>query len=329
MSMKCAVFNHLGGHLEIVEKPIPTPGPGSRLKRAAFVIGTFASITGYFVHGLMPGLGYPRIPGHEVVGRIQQMGEMVSSLYKVGMRIGVGWSGGYCGECEACHRGTFVDCDKYWVTGAKQDGGYVQYMVVRQSACCRIPEELSSVEAAPLLCAGITVYNSIRNMNNIHPGDVCAVVGIGGLGHLAIQYSKKFGYRTVALSSSANKKDLANELGAHVYIDQSSQDAVVELQKLGGAKLIIVTAPGGDVSKLVDGLAFDGTLLIVSMLPEPLKIDSTSLIVKRAQIRGWPSGTQADAEDALNFSALTNTKPLIKPGTNTKPLIKPGRLTKI
>ncbi|ORX99834.1 zinc-type alcohol dehydrogenase [Basidiobolus meristosporus CBS 931.73] len=308
--MKCAVFSKPGSDLEVVEKPIPTPGPGEVLiKVEACGICHSDCVLQY---NAMPGINYPVIPGHEVVGRIQKLGENVSSLYKEGMRIGVGWNAGYCSTCEACRRGSFIDCEKFWVTGVRQDGGYAQYMVARQSALCRIPDELSSAEAAPLLCAGITVYNSMRHMNNIHPGDVCAVVGIGGLGHLAIQYANKFGYRTVALSSSASKQDLAQELGAHVYIDQSKQDAVEELKKLGGAKLIIVTAPGGDVSKLVEGLAFDGTMLVVSMLPEPMKIDSLSLILKRAQIRGWPSGTQADSEDALNFSALTNTKPLIQ-----------------
>ncbi|KAK9763344.1 hypothetical protein K7432_010068 [Basidiobolus ranarum] len=310
MSMKCAVFNQPESDLEVVERPIPQPGPDEVLIKVE-ACGVCHSDC-ILKHSLMPGLSYPRVPGHEVVGRIQQLGENVCSLYKEGMRIGVGWSGGYCGNCEACRRGSFIDCDKHWITGVYQDGGYAQYMVARQSACCRIPEELSSAEAAPLLCAGITVYNSMRNMNNLSPGDVCAVVGIGGLGHLAIQYANKFGYRTVALSSSSNKKELASDLGAHVYIDQSSQDAVEELQKLGGAKLIVVTAPGGDVSKLVEGLAFDGTLLVVAMLPEPLKIESINLILKRAQIRGWPSGTQADAEDALKFSALTDTKPLIQ-----------------
>ncbi|KAK9768551.1 hypothetical protein K7432_000694 [Basidiobolus ranarum] len=310
MSMKCAIFNQPDSGLEIVEVPIPERGSGEILIKVEACGVCHGDCI--LEHNLMPGLNYPMIPGLEVVGRIHQLGDDVCSLYKEGMRIGVGWSGGYCGNCEACRRGSFINCDKGWITGVKQNGGYAQYMVARQSACCRIPEELSSPEAAPLLCAGITMYNSMRNMNNMHPGDVCAIVGIGGLGHLAIQYAKKFGYRTVALSSSPSKKDLATELGAHVYIDQSSQNAVEELNKLGGAKLIIITAPGGDVAKLLDGLAFDGTLLIVSMLPEPLKVNTLSLISKRSQIRGWPSGTQADSEDALNFSALTDTKPLVQ-----------------
>ncbi|KAK9762599.1 hypothetical protein K7432_011516 [Basidiobolus ranarum] len=310
MSMKCAIFNQPGSALEIVEVPIPKPGPGEVLIKVEACGVCHGDCI--LEHNLMPGINYPVIPGHEVVGRIHEVGENISSLYKEGMRIGVGWNGGYCGNCEACRRGTFIDCDKGWITGVKQNGGYAQYMIARQSACCRIPEELSAPEAAPLVCAGVTMYNSMRNMNNIHPGGVCAVVGIGGLGHLAIQYAKKFGYRTVALSSSSSKKDLATELGAHVYIDQSSQDAVEELKKLGGAKLIVVTAPGGDVAKLLDGLAFDGTLLIVSLLPEPLPVSSLSLISKRSQVRGWSCGTQADTEDTLNFSALTNTKPLVQ-----------------
>ncbi|ORX92669.1 zinc-type alcohol dehydrogenase [Basidiobolus meristosporus CBS 931.73] len=308
--MKCAVFNKPNSDLEVVEKPIPKPGPGEVLIKVE-ACGVCHSDC-VLQYNAIPGINYPTIPGHEVIGKIQKMGDNVSSLYKEGMRVGVGWSAGYCGNCEACRRGAFIDCEQHWVTGVRQDGGYAQYMVARQSALCRIPEELSSAEAAPLMCAGITVYNSMRHMNNVRPGDVCAVVGIGGLGHLAIQYANKFGYHTVALSSSATKKDLAVELGAHSYIDQSKHDAVEELNKLGGAKLIVVTAPGGDVSKLIQGLAFDGTLLVVSMLPEPLQVNSVDLIMKRAQVRGWPSGTQTDTEEALKFSSLTNTKPLVQ-----------------
>ncbi|ORY08385.1 zinc-type alcohol dehydrogenase [Basidiobolus meristosporus CBS 931.73] len=310
MSMKCAVFSKPGSDLVVVKRPIPTPGPGEVLIKVE-ACGVCHSDC-VLQHNAMPGINYPVTPGHEVVGRIQKLGENVCSLYTQGMRVGVGWSAGYCSTCEACRCGSFIDCEKHWVTGVRQGGGYAQYMVARQSALCRIPDELSSAEAAPLLCAGITVYNSMRHMDNIHPGDICAVVGIGGLGHLAIQYANKFGYRTVALSSSASKQELAKSLGAHVYIDQSKQDAVEELKKLGGAKLIVVAAPGGDVSKLVEGMAFGGTLLVVSMLPEPIQIDSLSLILKRAQVRGWPSGTHKDAEDALNFSALSNTKPLVQ-----------------
>ncbi|KAK9721082.1 hypothetical protein K7432_003722 [Basidiobolus ranarum] len=310
MSMKCAVFSKQGGEIEVTQQPIPKPGPQEVLiKVEACGVCHSDSI---LQHNAMPGLEYPRIPGHEVIGKITKLGDNVASFLKEGMRVGVGWSGGYCSTCEPCRRGDFIDCEKHWITGVYQNGGYAEYMVARQSACCRVPDELSSAEAAPLLCAGITVYNSMRHMNNIRPGDVCAVVGIGGLGHLAIQYANKFGYNTVALSSSASKKDLAQELGAHSYIDQSKEDAIEKLQKLGGAKLIVVTAPGGDVSKLVEGLAFDGTLLVVSMLPEPLKVSSVNLILKRAQIRGWPSGTQTDAEEALKFSALTDTKPMIQ-----------------
>ncbi|ORX93704.1 zinc-type alcohol dehydrogenase, partial [Basidiobolus meristosporus CBS 931.73] len=307
---KCAVFSKPGGDLEIVEKPIPTPGPGEVLIK----VEACGVCHGDCVpqHNSLPGIKYPATPGHEVVGKIHKLGENVSSMYTEGMRIGVGWNGGYCSTCEACRRGSFIDCEKHWTTGITFNGGYAQYMIAKQSALCRVPEDLCSAEAAPLLCAGVTVYNSMRNMNNLRPGDVCAVVGVGGLGHLAIQYAKKFGYRTVALSSSASKQELAFELGAHSYIDQSKHDAVQELTKLGGAKLIIVTAPGGDISKLIDGLAFDGTMLIVSMLPEPLKVDTLKLIGKRAQIRGWPCGTQTDTEEALNFSLLTNTKPLIQ-----------------
>ncbi|ORY00439.1 alcohol dehydrogenase GroES domain protein [Basidiobolus meristosporus CBS 931.73] len=246
MSMKCVTFSKPGSDLDVVEKPIPTPGPGEVLvKVEACGICHSNCVLQY---NAMPGFNYPVIPGHEVVGRIQNLGEN-----KEGIRIGVGWNAGYCSTCEACCRDSFIDREKFWVTGVRQDGGYAQYMVAKQSALCRIPDELSSAETARLLCAGITVYNSMRHMDNIYPGDVCAVVGIGGLGHLAIQYANKFGYRTVALSSSASKQGLAQKFGALVYIDQSKQDAVDQLQKLGGAKLIIVTAPGGDVSKLVEG----------------------------------------------------------------------------
>jgi alcohol dehydrogenase, propanol-preferring len=234
------------------------------------------------------------------------------SLWKKGQRVGVGWHGGHCFTCEPCRRGNFINCENAKVSGISYDGGYAEFMCAPQEAIAAIPEELSSAEAAPLLCAGITVYNALRN-SGIRPGDLVAVQGIGGLGHLAVQYAVKMGMRTVAISTSDNKKDLAKELGAHHFINTGNEDPAEALQKLGGAKLILATAPYSDaITAVVNGLGLDGKLLMVAATGEPIEVSPMQLLMGRKSVAGWPSGTAKDSEDTLQFSALTGTAPMIE-----------------
>jgi alcohol dehydrogenase/propanol-preferring alcohol dehydrogenase len=259
----------------------------------------------------MPGIEYPRVPGHEVIGIIESVGDDVSKWQK-GQRVGVGWHGGHCNQCEPCRKGDFINCQNGKVTGISFDGGYAEYMAAPETAVAGVPESLSSAEAAPLLCAGITTFNALRN-SNLQPGDLVAVQGIGGLGHLGVQYAHKFGCEVVALSRGSDKKELAEELGADHYIDTEATDAAEELQKLGGAKVILATAPNSKaISSVVDGLAIDGTLMVVGAVAEPMEISPFQLIMGRKSVKGWPSGTAKDSEDTLDFSALTDITPKIE-----------------
>lgn len=307
--MKAVQVPKAGGDFEIVEIDKPTPKENEVLiKVEACGICHSDNIvkTGGF-----PGLKYPRVPGHEVVGIVESVGEDVKN-WKKGQRVGVGWHGGHCFTCEPCRRGNFINCKYAKVCGISYDGGYAEYMCAPQEAVASIPEELSSEEAAPLLCAGITVYNAMRN-SNIRAGDVVAVQGIGGLGHLAIQYANKMGMKTVALSHSDDKKELAKDLGAHHFINSKEQNVVKELQKLGGAKLIVATAPHADaISAVIDGLGIDGELICIGVTGDAIEVSPMQLLQKRKSVSGWPSGTAIDSEDTLKFSALTNTKPMIE-----------------
>ncbi|CAM3383219.1 alcohol dehydrogenase [Aequorivita lipolytica] len=307
--MKAVQVPKAGADFKIVEMDKPTPKDNEVLIKVE-ACGICHS-DNFVKEGGFPGLEYPRVPGHEVVGIVEKAGKDVKN-WKKGQRVGVGWHGGHCFTCEPCRRGNFINCENAKVAGISYDGGYAEYMCAPQEAVANIPKELSSEEAAPLLCAGITVYNAMRN-SNIRPGDVVAVQGIGGLGHLAVQYANKMGMRTVALSHSDDKEKLAKDLGAHHYINTEKQDAVKELQKLGGAKLIVATAPHADaISAVIDGLGIDGQLICIGATGDAIEVSPMQLLQKRKSVSGWPSGTAIDSEDTLNFSALTNTKPMIE-----------------
>ncbi len=307
--MKAVQVPKAGADFKIVEIDKPTPKDNEVLIKVE-ACGICHS-DNFVKEGGFPELEYPRVPGHEVVGIVEKVGKEVKN-WKKGQRVGVGWHGGHCFTCEPCRRGNFINCENAKVAGISYDGGYAEYMCAPQEAVASIPKELSSEEAAPLLCAGITVYNAMRN-SNIRPGDVVAVQGIGGLGHLAIQYANKMGMRTVALSHSDDKKKLAKDLGAHHFINSKKEDAVKELQKLGGAKLIVATAPHADaISAVIDGLGIDGQLICIGATGDAIEVSPMQLLQQRKSVSGWPSGTAIDSEDTLKFSAMTGTKPMIE-----------------
>ncbi|GAB2770793.1 alcohol dehydrogenase [Salinimicrobium soli] len=307
--MKAAQVQEKGGDFVIVELDKPKPGKKEVLIKVE-ACGICHS-DAFVKEGAFPGIEYPRVPGHEVVGIIEEVGEDVK-MWEKGQRVGVGWHGGHCFECDPCRRGDFINCVNAQVSGISYDGGYAEYMTAPQEAIAAVPEELSSAEAAPLLCAGITVYNALRN-SGIKPGDLVAVQGIGGLGHLAIQYAVKMGMRTVAISHSDSKKDLAEKLGAQHFINTEKEDPAKALQKLGGARLILATAPvSSAITAVVDGLGIDGKLLMVAATGEPIEVSPMQLLMGRKSLSGWPSGTAKDSEDTLHFSALTGTVPMIE-----------------
>lgn len=307
--MRTAQIRRPGGDFEIVERPVPEPAAGEvRVRVEACGI---CHSDAFVKDGLWPDLQYPRVPGHEIAGRIDRLGEGVRG-WKVGDRVGIGWHGGHCFYCPPCWRGDFILCETRKITGITYDGGYAEYTVVPQESMAAIPEELEAAEAAPLLCAGITTFNSLRH-SGARPGSLVAVQGIGGLGHLAIQYARKMGFHTVALSRGKDKKDLALELGAHVYIDSEEEKAEEILQKLGGARVILATAPDScAISQLVAGLGTGGTLLVVAAASRPIEVSPLLLISGRRQVQGWPSGHAADSEDTLRFSSLTQIRPRIE-----------------
>ena len=294
-----------GAALEMVEREIPSPGRNAvRVKVEA--CGVCHSDAG-IVSGQIPGVEYPRIPGHEVVGVIDALGAGVSG-WKVGQRVGVGWNGGYDGTCDHCRRGEFFACDASATNGISFDGGYAEYMIARDSALARLPDGIGWTDAAPLLCAGLTTFNALRNAG-LRPGDLVAVHGIGGLGHLAVQYAAKMGLRTVAVARGQDKAELAKQLGAHIYIDSNATDPAKALQKLGGARLLLETVTSAKaMSAMVPGLGPNGTLVVIGVSPEPLEIEPGALINGSLSIRGWYSGVSIDAEDTLAFSALAGVR---------------------
>ena len=307
--MKAVQISKPGGSFEVVERPIPQPARGQvRIKvEACGICHSDAQVK----EGLWPGIQYPRVPGHEIAGRIDAVGPDVNN-WNPGQRVGVGWHGGHCFTCEPCRRGDFILCQFGKITGISFDGGYAEYMIAPAEAVAAIPDDLPADEAAPLLCAGITVYNSLRNAG-ARAGDLVAVQGIGGLGHLGIQYARQMGFRTVAIGRGGNKEPLARKLGAHEYVDTSAGAPAESLQKLGGARVILATGPDSkSISALVDGLAPNGKLVIVGASPEPLTITPLQLIGARRSIQGWPSGTAQDSEDTMQFSALTGVRPMIE-----------------
>jgi alcohol dehydrogenase/propanol-preferring alcohol dehydrogenase len=307
--MKAAVINSAGADFSLEERDIPSPKENEVLiKVDACGVCHSDNMT---KEGAFPGIELPRVPGHEVIVKVEGIGDSVSQ-WKKGQRVGVGWHGGHCFECEPCRRGDFISCENAKVSGISYDGGYAEYMTAPQEAVVQVPEEMNASEAAPLLCAGITVYNGIRNAG-IRAGDLVAVQGIGGLGHLALQYASKMGMQTVAISHSADKKDLAEKMGAHHFINSGEEDPAEALQKLGGAKLIVATAPKGDaMTKVVDGLGVDGKLLTIAATGEVVEISPMQMIMGRKSVVGWPCGTAVDSEDTLKFSQMTGTKPMIE-----------------
>ena len=297
------------GPLELVERDIPEPGPGQvRIKVQACGICHSDAFT---VEGIFPGIQYPRVPGHEVVGTIDAVGAGVQD-WTAGQRVGVGWHGGHCGHCDRCRRGDFISCRFAQTPGVTYDGGYADYMVAPFEALALVPDELASEEAAPLLCAGITTFNALRH-SGAGPGDLVAVLGIGGLGHLGVQFAVKMGFHTVAIARGTDKEPLARQLGAHRYIDSQAQNAAEELTKLGGARVIHATATSAKaMTAVIDGLGVDGKLLIVGATAEPMEVTPLQLISARRSIQGWPSGTAMDSQDTMAFSALTGVHPMIE-----------------
>jgi D-arabinose 1-dehydrogenase-like Zn-dependent alcohol dehydrogenase len=260
---------------------------------------------------LLPGIQFPRVPGHEVVGVLDELGAGVS-VWKIGQRVGVGWHGGQDGTCLSCRRGDFKNCRNLKIAGVSYDGGYQEYMLAPVEALVAIPESLSSAEAAPLLCAGVTTFNSLRHSGAL-PGDLVAVQGVGGLGHLGIQYAHKFGYKVAAIGRGPDNAALAQQLGADVYIDSVANNAAQELQKLGGAQVILATAPSSKaMSALIDGLAPNGKLLVVGAGLDAIEVTPVQLIFGDRSIQGWSTGTPADSEDSLRFSELTGVRAMIE-----------------
>ena len=291
------------GPFELVERDIPQPAEGMvRIKVQACGICHSDFLT---KEGIWPGIQYPRVPGHEIAGVIDALGAGVTGL-KAGQRAGVGWHGGHCGHCDSCRRGDFVTCQvAFQIPGISYDGGYADYVVVPAGAVALIPENLTASDAAPLMCAGVTTFNSLRH-SGASPGDLVAVLGIGGLGHLGVQYAARMGFRTVAIARGKDKEALAKKLGATCYIDSSAGDPAAELAKLGGAKVILATATDSKaMTATLGGLGVDGRLVVLGASSEPLQVPALLLIGGRRSVQGWPSGTSIDSEDTMNFSART------------------------
>ncbi len=303
--MRVAQIARPGGSFEIVEREIPQPGTGQvRIKVLACGICHSDSLV---KEGHWPGLQYPRVPGHEIIGVVDALGAGVSQ-WKPGQRVGVGWHGGHCGSCDACRNGDFFGCTvALQITGISFDGGYADYMVAPAIALALAPEDLSPVEAAPLMCAGVTTYNALRN-SNARPGDVVAVLGLGGLGHLGVQYAVKMGFKTVGIARGPDKGPLARKLGAHYYIDSQAQDPAAELQQLGGAKVILATVTNGDaMSAALGGLGLNGTMIVIGAA-QSMTVSPLWLLSGRRSVKGWYSGTAIDSQDALAFSVLSGVR---------------------
>jgi len=298
-----------GGAFAVVQREFPEPGPGHvRIRVQASGVCHSDAVTKF---GLFPGIAYPRVPGHEVAGVIDAVGADVP-LFKVGNRVGLGWHGGHCNYCTPCRRGDFILCQNAQISGITFDGGYADYTIAPANALALIPDDLSDVDAAPIMCAGITTFNSLRH-SGAKQGDLVAVLGIGGLGHLGVQYAAKGGYRTVAIARGADKAPLAKQLGAHVYIDSTTHDFAAELQKLGGATVILSTLTNAEsLTTAIGGLGPNGKLVILGVPDKPFEVSTIPLVMGNRSIAGWASGTGMDSEDTLNFSALAGIKPMIE-----------------
>ena len=314
--MKVAQVSKPGADFEIVERDIPVPPAGHvriRVQACGVCHSDVLTKEGW------PGIQYPRVPGHEVAGVIDELGVSVTS-WKKGQRVGVGWHGGQDGTCLSCRRGDFANCENLLISGISYDGGYAEYMIAPVSALAAMPDSLDAAEAAPLLCAGITTFNALRHSGAL-PGDTVAVQGIGGLGHLGVQFASKFGYRTVAIGRGAENAARAKKLGASDYIDSQAVNAAEALKKMGGARVILATAPSSKaMSELIDGLGPNGTLLVVGASGDPVQATPIQLIFGRREIKGWSSGIPTDSEDTLRFAELTGVRPMIE----KYPLAKAG-----
>ena len=309
MKAKYVQVAKAGAPLELVTRDVPEPAVGEvRVKIQACGVCHSDSIT---KDGLLPIIAYPRVPGHEIVGIVDSVGERVPQ-WKPGQRVGIGWYGGHCRRCEPCRRGDLVACQNALIPGLTYDGGYAEYIVVPAEALAAVPESLKSVDAAPLLCAGITTFNSLRN-TGAKPPDTVAVLGMGGLGHLGIQYAAKMGFNTVAIARGAEKEKFAHDLGARHYIDSTGTDVAAALQKLGGARVILSTVTDADaMSAAVGGLGYKGEFVALGVPAKPMQLSLLGLILQRQSVRGWPSGTSIDSEDTLRFSEMAGVVPMIE-----------------
>jgi D-arabinose 1-dehydrogenase-like Zn-dependent alcohol dehydrogenase len=307
--MKAVQVASPGADFELVEREIPS-APAGHVRIRVLACGICHSDV-LTKEGQWPGIKYPRVPGHEVAGVIDELGAGVAT-WKKGQRVGVGWHGGHDGTCLSCRRGDFANCDNELISGLSYDGGYAEYMIAPVAALAAMPESLDAAEAAPLLCAGITTFNALRH-SGAFPGDLVAIQGIGGLGHLGVQFANKFGYRTVAIGRGAENAGLAKKLGAAEYIDSKAANAAQALKKMGGARVILATAPSSKaMSELIDGLGPNGTLVVVGAATDPIEVTPIQLILGRRGIQGWASGIATDSEDTLRFAELTGVRPMIE-----------------
>ncbi len=308
-TMLAAQIGKAKGNFELVEKPIPE-AVGNLVRVKVEACGVCHSDV-MVKEGTFPGIKYPRVPGHEIIGVVDAVGPEVKT-FSPGQRVGVGWHGGQCFVCDSCRRGDFITCDKGKVCGISYDGGYAQYMVAPQDALARVPDGLDSVAGAPLLCAGVTTFNALRH-SGAKPGDVVGVQGLGGLGHLGIQFARAMGFHVVAISTSGSKREMAAKLGAHEYIDTSAEPPSRALRKLGGAAVILATAPDSKtMHPLVEALGAGGKLVVVGAGSDPIPVTPVELIMKRKSIMGWPSGHAMDSQECLEFAALTKTQVMVE-----------------
>ena len=307
--MTAVQISRPGAPFEVVKREVPEPGPNQvRIKVDA--CGVCHSDV-FVKEGHWPGLQYPRVAGHEVAGVIDEVGPGVTT-WKKGQRVGVGWHGRHCGHCVPCRRGDFIACQNLRITGFSDDGGYAQYMIASNDALALIPDSLMPIMAAPILCAGITTFNSLRHSGAV-AGDLVAVHGLGGLGHLGVQFASKMGYRTVAIGRGKDKEPLAVKLGASLYLDADAVNVAKELASLGGASVILATAPNSKaMSDLIDGLGVGGKLIVVGAAADPISVTPIQLIGQRRSIQGWPSGSARDSEETLNFCAITGIRPMVE-----------------
>jgi D-arabinose 1-dehydrogenase-like Zn-dependent alcohol dehydrogenase len=308
-TMRAVQVSEPGAPFELVERDIPTPGPGEALVRVQ-ACGICHSDS-FAKKGGFPGVSHPLVPGHEIAGLVESLGEGVEG-WEPGQRVGIGWFGGQCNHCDPCRRGYLIDCQNLAIPGITRDGGYADYVVVNASALARVPDDITPPEAAPLLCAGITTYNGLRR-SGAAGGDLVAVLGVGGLGHLGIQFAAKLGFDTVAIARGRDKEELAHRLGARRYIDSTAQDPAEELTKLGGARVILATVANATaMTAVIGGLGVRGKLIVVGASMDPIEVPPAMLIGGSRSIVGHASGTSRDSEDTLAFSALTDVRPMIE-----------------